>query len=257
MSLFSLPRVVVLPLAAGLLWGLLGLSGCATPDSLFDPPAKELAAQRRWLTAAVSQHDVNAIRERVLFGRGEMFSPSVLGEGLVQAAELGDLKVAEILLQSAAPLEGRPTRKKPLTTRTPLMAAAQAGHANMVNYLLGRGARAGSVDQNGLTALHHAAGAAFLPEPRTEGWDTPDRGKLLKALLKAGADPNARDVMGRTPLYYASVAGSAELVRLLLAAGADPVIPDTSGNTPLSAARNASPPSPAVLNLLQTVPPAP
>ncbi|WP_405117053.1 ankyrin repeat domain-containing protein [Micromonospora sp. NBC_01405] len=58
------------------------------------------------------------------------------------------------------------------------------------------------------------------------------------ALLRAGADPNAADNDGITPLYQASVAGAAELVRLLLTAGAAPDTESGRGQegTPLCAA---------------------
>ncbi|MFE9868783.1 ankyrin repeat domain-containing protein [Streptomyces sp. NPDC005506] len=61
----------------------------------------------------------------------------------------------------------------------------------------------------------------------------------VKALLRAGADPERADGEGVTPLYVASVNGAAEIARLLLAAGASP---DTesgglgSEGTPLCAA---------------------
>ncbi|GGR77167.1 serine/threonine protein kinase [Streptomyces aureoverticillatus] len=61
----------------------------------------------------------------------------------------------------------------------------------------------------------------------------------VKALLRAGADPERADDGGATPLYQASVNGKAAIARLLLAAGASP---DTesdglgSDGTPLCAA---------------------
>ncbi|MGY3203538.1 ankyrin repeat domain-containing protein [Streptomyces sp. TE5632] len=61
----------------------------------------------------------------------------------------------------------------------------------------------------------------------------------VKALLRAGADPERGDSDGTTPLYLASVQGEAEVARLLLEAGASP---DTesrgvgSDGTPLCAA---------------------
>ncbi|MFE1774672.1 ankyrin repeat domain-containing protein [Streptomyces sp. NPDC059008] len=61
----------------------------------------------------------------------------------------------------------------------------------------------------------------------------------VATLLRAGADPQRADYGGTTPLYQASVNGSAEIARLLLAAGA---APDTesaglgSEGTPLCAA---------------------
>ncbi|MHC5907492.1 ankyrin repeat domain-containing protein [Streptomyces sp. S6] len=49
-----------------------------------------------------------------------------------------------------------------------------------------------------------------------------ETGTETAALLRAGADPTARDPYGTTPLYAAAVHGNTEAVRLLLAAGAPP-----------------------------------
>ena len=63
---------------------------------------------------------------------------------------------------------------------------------------------------------------------------------LMKKLLAAGANPNAADVAGRTPLAEASnldtSADAEATVELLLAAGADPSLGDARGETPLSLA---------------------
>lgn len=63
---------------------------------------------------------------------------------------------------------------------------------------------------------------------------------LMKKLLAAGANPNATDVAGRTPLAEAAnldtSADAEATVELLLAAGADPSIGDARGETPLSLA---------------------
>ena len=65
--------------------------------------------------------------------------------------------------------------------------------------------------------------------------------EMVTALLEAGADPNARDGLGITPLYMAAEAGSAEAVTALLQAGANPNARNRSGYTPLhNAARTGS-----------------
>ncbi|MFE4334588.1 ankyrin repeat domain-containing protein [Streptomyces sp. NPDC056831] len=60
----------------------------------------------------------------------------------------------------------------------------------------------------------------------------------VKALLRAGADPERRDSEGTTPLYVASVNGEAEIARLLLASGTSPDSESRLGweGTPLCAA---------------------
>lgn len=63
---------------------------------------------------------------------------------------------------------------------------------------------------------------------------------LMRRLLAAGANPNATDVLGRTPLAEAAnldtSADAEATVELLLAAGADPSLGDARGETPLSLA---------------------
>ena len=58
---------------------------------------------------------------------------------------------------------------------------------------------------------------------------------LIKAreLLRAGADPNARDEDERTPLFSAVLGGSVGLVGLLLESGADVDARDSRGFTAL------------------------
>ncbi|MFE0375251.1 ankyrin repeat domain-containing protein [Streptomyces inhibens] len=61
----------------------------------------------------------------------------------------------------------------------------------------------------------------------------------VKALLRAGADPERADSEGTTPLYEASVNGEAAIARLLLVAGASPDTESSglgSEGTPLCAA---------------------
>lgn len=55
----------------------------------------------------------------------------------------------------------------------------------------------------------------------------------VRTLLRQGADPNARDAEGRTPLHSAVLGGSTELMEMLLSAGADINAPDAAGWTPL------------------------
>ena len=55
----------------------------------------------------------------------------------------------------------------------------------------------------------------------------------LKAYLKHGADPNARDLEEKTALHVAAGFNRPEIVKALLEAGVDPMLRDMDGRTPL------------------------
>ncbi|MCY3808698.1 MAG: ankyrin repeat domain-containing protein [Gemmatimonadetes bacterium] len=59
---------------------------------------------------------------------------------------------------------------------------------------------------------------------------------VTSALLKAGADPGARDSAGSTPMHIAASRGRGPEASLLAAAGADVNSPDKNGQTPLHVA---------------------
>jgi ankyrin repeat protein len=80
----------------------------------------------------------------------------------------------------------------------------------------------------GFTPLHSAVAD-------DEGGEVKD---LVRMLLAAGADPNARSASDGTPLHTAAFTGNVPVVRMLLAAGGDPHAPDKKGHLPLDYARD-------------------
>lgn len=81
-------------------------------------------------------------------------------------------------------------------------------------------------DERGATSLHYASVI-----------------EIARRLIDGGADVNAKDAEGNTPLHGAAAAGKQELIELLLAHGADPNAANKDGVTPLySAARHIGKP---------------
>ena len=108
---------------------------------------------------------------------------------------------------------------------TPLHLAAHFNHINAVRWLLEAGADAHARSQNDLAnqPLHAAvAGQASL--------------ELLTLLLEAGAEVNARQRGGFTPILATAQNGDLAATRLLLERGADPRARSDDGQTALSCA---------------------
>lgn len=79
---------------------------------------------------------------------------------------------------------------------------------------------------------------AFTPLHRAAGSFNSAEADMLTALLAAGAEIEARDDLGRTPLQLAAeFAARPDRVQALLAAGADPSATSDDGMTALDYAR--------------------
>ncbi|MEQ5871817.1 ankyrin repeat domain-containing protein [Sagittula sp. NFXS13] len=109
----------------------------------------------------------------------------------------------------------------------------RAAHPKVVERLLQLGANPNARDKfdKRQSSLHHMASIG-------EGWGADDNERIqsIEYLIAAGADVDARDAIGGTPLKIASFMNNAEAVRTLLEAGADPNLKNQWGETPLHSA---------------------
>jgi ankyrin repeat protein len=103
---------------------------------------------------------------------------------------------------------------------TPLMYVAGYGDADKVSDFLAKGEDVKARDKDGWTALHHA----------TLGGVHDD---VMRLLIRAGAEVNARTPGGETPLMFSARKGKVEEVRTLIEAGADVNLANKSGETAL------------------------
>ncbi|MHC9538438.1 MAG: ankyrin repeat domain-containing protein [Vulcanimicrobiota bacterium] len=130
-------------------------------------------------------------------------------------------EISALLLQRGAQIHAKDT-----FGQTPLHIAAYVGNATLVELLLKKDAHTGSVDKNGRNPLHLAAWGNHL--------------KVVEMLLAAGASADHRDSAGFTPLHLAVTKreDTSNAVRALISHGADVNARERSGETPLFYARN-------------------
>ncbi len=111
----------------------------------------------------------------------------------------------------------------------PLGLAAFFGHRDVVQELVARGADADAPSANALRVRPlHSALARAGP---THAY------RIARVLLDAGADPDARQDGGLTPLHTAAARGLGDVAALLLERGADPGSVADDRRTPADLAR--------------------
>ncbi len=171
---------------------------------------------------------------------------------LLFAARDGAVDAAKALLEGGADVNEVSASEK----TSPLVMAVMNGHFDLAKMLVDWGADPNLQNAQGLTALYGTVDVQWAPK----GWfPSPITAQekvtyleLMKALLDAGADPNARlgkklwfrsfgdhswiDTAGATAFWRAAQSTDLEAMHLLVDHGADPDIASAHGDTALMVA---------------------
>jgi uncharacterized protein len=140
---------------------------------------------------------------------------------IFEASVLGKVdRIQEILMASPA----RVSEHAP-DGFTPVALAAFFGQPAAAKALIAAGADVNAAAKNPLkvAALHAAVAGGKL--------------EIVKAVLEAGADPNAQQQSGFRPIHEAGMKANRALAELLLAHGADPSLPNDAGTNAIDLAR--------------------
>jgi len=117
---------------------------------------------------------------------------------------------------------------------TALMLASAMCQVGAVRNLLDWGARVDLEDREGDSALMGAAAAFCSSEAGRQA-----QVAIIQLLIRHGADPNARNHIGETPLMTLTTYGNLAAVQVLLSSGARTELRDQNGRSALDYARQA------------------
>jgi hypothetical protein len=149
----------------------------------------------------------------------------------------------KLLLDAGADVHGDPSCEMHVSTESPLHLAAHAKNCDGMRLLLNAGA---SIDRRtisrrlhlgqhfpkGCTPLHYAACRYYYTGRTITVHSYSEILMATLTLINAGADVNAENWIGHTPLFHA-VKGHVDVVTALLDAGANPLHTDCRGMTAL------------------------
>lgn len=194
---------------------------------------------------ALKENNVDAMRGAIADGADINGMDRYGDPYLVAAMYLRYHDIAKLLIEAGADVN--------LRGRSYTMAigrAVSSGNAEIVRMLIEHGADVNLAEPPVMITPLHWACRADVRVKRRYTEDT--RAIVVSMLLAAGANVNARDKHGNTPLLSACFGGYPKAVRLLLKNGADPeAINEFTGISPLEAVLRLEEGNPARQELIE------
>ncbi len=226
--------------------GTVGDASSSAPRAVAPPPKDPLVA-------AAFTNDLGRIKAIVAAGE----HPDGLdkaGNPLANAMAAGNLEAAQLLLSlgaSANPKNSDGTCRNLFTVLPSFHVLPAQENGDIFSILVKSRADLNCRSGTWLTtALMSSSGSNRIwawrwdQEHDGHGAKINDQAGIVSRLLKAGADPNVRDLAGQTALFYVSEPNNIDIAAILLAGGANPNIStdespdgigmgDQTGSTPL------------------------
>jgi ankyrin repeat protein len=202
----------------------------------------EAAADEEAAEEEVAEEEEEVEEEFVRLSFPELIDKKGGMTALLHAARQGHVEAVEALIGHGAEIDQRSA-----DGTTPLLIASINGHFDLAVRLLELGADPNAASDAGATALYGAINlqwgpTSWYPQPNAFKQQSTSYLDLMEALLKAGADPDARlerelwytefntprlstSHWGATAFWRAAYGTDVEAMRLLVEYGADPNLP--------------------------------